>query len=270
MLECGMPANPIPPAPSAPLAPERQQAILRHALGRRVLRVKDLAQELGVHEMTVRRDLDALAEQGMVERVHGGARLVERASEEIGHHLRAISNIAGKEAIARAALALVQDRDTVAFDASTTALALAHIIHARRVSAIVTGLDAANALASTGVPFAMAGGNFHAPARSFVGAFFLETMARLHPDKVFFSAKAFAPETGFTDPHLPEVGAKQALLHAGGMRIALIDATKFGRRALATIATADEVDVVVTDRTPPGEIRAALDAAEVRLIVAEP
>lgn len=242
---------------------------MRRALAERVVKIKDLAAALGVHEMTVRRDLDALAEQGFLERVHGGARLLEKASEELSHQLRVAKNTGAKAAIAQAALGLIQDGDVVAFDASTTALALVRILHARQVTALVSSLDAANALAASGVPFVVVGGNFHAPARSFVGGFFMEMMSRLHPDKVFFSAKAFSPDTGFTDPHLPEVGAKQSLIRAGGTRVALIDSSKFGRRALATVATLDQIDTLVTDAPAPESVRAALDTADIQLILTQ-
>jgi DeoR family fructose operon transcriptional repressor len=161
----------------------------------------------------------------------------------------------------------------VALDASTTCLALARLLpslhgNGRQVQAIACSLDCANALAAGGVPFLMVGGNFHAPARSFVGAFFMDTMQRLHPDKVFFSAKAYTPDTGFTDPHLPEVGAKQTLVRSGGSAVALIDASKFGRRALATIATHADIDVLVTDLPPDEEVRLRLVEDEIRLVVA--
>ncbi len=247
---------------------ERQQDILRRAVMDRVLRVRDLATEYGVHEMTVRRDLDALCEQGLLERVHGGARLKSRTGEELSHQLRAAQNVDAKDRIARAALDLIQDGDTVALDASTTSLALARLLPSKQVQAIACGLDAAEVLAAGGVPFFMVGGNFHAPARSFVGGFFMDTMQRLHPDKVFFSAKGFTPATGFTDPHLPEVGAKQTLIRAGASAYALLDHTKFGRRALATIATTEQVEALITDDPPPDAYRAALDAADVRLVLA--
>ena len=259
---------------TAALLPGRQQDILRRALTLKVVRVKDLAAEFGVHEMTVRRDLDALCEAGKLSRVHGGARLLDQTSQELSHQLRAGQNVDAKERIARAALDLIQDGDTVALDASTTCLALARLLpslhgNGRQVQAIACSLDAANALAAGGVPFLMVGGNFHAPARSFVGAFFMDTMQRLHPDRVFFSAKAYTPDTGFTDPHLPEVGAKQALVRSGGSAVALLDSSKFGRRALATIATHANVDVVVTDAPPSDEIRRRLEADDVRLMVAD-
>lgn len=247
---------------------ERQQEILRRALARRIVRVKELAVEYGVHEMTIRRDLDQLAEEGKLQRVHGGARLADRTSEELSYGLRASRNEAGKERIARAALALVEEGDTLAFDASTTALALVRMLGGHPVQAIVTSLDAAESLAVSGVPFVLAGGTFHPPARSFVGSFVESTLSRLHPDKAFFSAKGYSPDAGFTDAHLPEVETKTRLLAGAGMRVALLDATKFGGRALARIASTDEVDVVVTDAEPPEDIQEALAAADVRVVVA--
>lgn len=249
-------------------AAERQQEILRLALTRRVVRVKELATEYGVHEMTIRRDLDYLAETGQLERVHGGARMGERASEELSHHLRATHNGAAKEAIARAAVALVQEGDTVALDASTTSLALARLLAGRKVQAIVTSLDAAETLASVGVPFILAAGTFHPPARSFVGAITQATLQSLNPDKVFFSAKAYSAETGFADPHLPEVEVKTTLIRRSGTVVALLDGSKFGARALARIASLDEVDAVVTDVEPSPEDRRAMTEHDVRLIVA--
>ena len=250
----------------------RQQDILRRAVLERIVRIKDLAAEFGVHEMTVRRDLDALCEAGKLSRVHGGARLLERTSEELSHQLRAGQNVEAKERIARAALALIQDGDTVALDASTTCLALARLLpslQGRGVQAIACSLDCAEVLAAGGVPFLLVGGSFHAPARSFVGAFFAEALGRLHPDRVFFSAKAYTPETGFTDPHLPEVGAKQALIRSGAVAAALLDSSKVGRRALATIATHADIDVLVTDTLPGEQIVSELEADDIRLIVAD-
>ncbi|MDQ3460779.1 MAG: DeoR/GlpR family DNA-binding transcription regulator [Deinococcota bacterium] len=247
---------------------ERHQAILQQALSRRVVRVKELAESFDVHEMTVRRDLDALTEQGLLERIHGGARLKQQASDEVGYHLRASSHTEAKERIARNALELVQDKDTVAIDASTTGLALARLLGGKAVTAIVTGLDAANVLSATGTPYMLVGGNFHAPARSYVGSLTSAVLTRLHPDRVFFSAKGFTPQAGFTDAHLPEVEVKEKLIASAGVVIALLDHSKFGRTALGTIATAREVDILVTDRAPEASVAEALEAAGTRLIVA--
>jgi DeoR family transcriptional regulator, fructose operon transcriptional repressor len=247
----------------------RLDQVLHEVFTHKTVRIKELAQKLGVHEMTVRRDLDALTEQGMIERFHGGARLLERASDDVAYSFRVQENAEGKIRMATAALELIQDGDTVALDASTSTLALAQILSARQVGTIITSLDAANALSSANLPFTLIGGTFHARARSFVGALATATLKKLHPDKVFFSSKGFTPATGFTDAHLPETEMKERLIAVGGVNIALLDHTKFGRVALNTVAEMQEVDIVITDAEPAPNVRAALETADVRLIVAD-
>ena len=248
---------------------ERREEIVRRANVVRVVRVKDLAEGLKVHEMTIRRDLDALVEEGRLERVHGGARLKRQAGLEVSYQSRAEANQAAKERIAQAATALIQDGDSVAFDASTTALEVQRRLRLTSGLAIVTSLDGANTLARSGVPFMMIGGSFHAPARSFVGRGVCAQLAKLHPDKVFFSAKGFSVEAGFTDAHLSEVEAKECLIASAGLKIALLDASKFAQEALGTIAHLNSVDILITDKEPPEEVREALEQHGVELMVAE-
>lgn len=255
---------------SALVPAERHQHILRLALGERIVRIRDLARRLGVHEMTVRRDLDALSEQGLMQRVRGGARLTQQAGAEVAYTLRATQQLPAKARIAEAALGLVYEGDTVGFDASTTALTLAQRLGERErpVQAVVTSLDVANALASAKVPFTLVGGTFHERARSFVGGMVTQTLTRLHLDTVFFSAKGFSLRSGFTDAHLPEVEVKEKLIGSGGKVVALLDSQKFGLEAFGKIATLEQVDILVTDAAPPKPVREALLEADVQLIVA--
>ena len=248
---------------------ERHQQILNLALAQRTIRIKDLAGQLGVHEMTVRRDVDALVEQGLLERIHGGARLAQKASEEVSQVLRASQHATEKQSLARAALAFVQQGDTVAVDASTTALALVRLLAGFEVKVLATGLDAANTLAASGVPFTLAAGEFQPAARSFVGPLVMDILRRVHPDTTFFSAKGFTPQSGFTDPYLAEVETKEQLIASSRQVVALLDHSKFGRTALYTIAEPERVDVLITDREPSSEMRVALETAGVHLVVTE-
>ena len=247
----------------------RREEIMRRATLERVIRVKDLAEMLSVHEMTIRRDLDALVDEGRLERVHGGARLKRQAGLEVSYAARSLANPSAKARIAGAAAALINEGDTVAFDASTTALEVQRRVRLTSGLAIVTSLDGANTLADAGVPFMVVGGSFHAPARSFVGRGVCAQLAGLHPDKVFFSAKGFTVRAGFTDAHLPEVEAKECLIASAGLKIALLDSSKFGQEALGTTARLGGVDVLITEREPPGEVGERLEQHGVQLIVAE-
>ena len=249
---------------------ERQRTILRMAVAQRVLRIRDLAKQLEVHEMTVRRDLDHLSDQGLLERVHGGARMMQQSASEVSYSLRAAQQTDAKQRIAKAALQLIQHGDAIGLDASTTALALAQHLNERRVNVVVTGLDVAMTLAAQEVPFLLTGGHFHAPARSFTGQFVSATLARLHLDKVFFSAKGFSVERGFTDAHLPEAESKAALIASGSTVIALVDHSKFTREAFCQVAPIERVDIIITDQAPSAETTDALEAMGIRLIVARP
>jgi DeoR family transcriptional regulator, fructose operon transcriptional repressor len=247
---------------------ERHQHILEYAIKHGVARTKELALEFGVHEMTVRRDMEFLEEQGMLERVHGGARIVKEASEEVAYSLRAAQRTLEKQRIARAALDFINDGDTIAIDSSTTGLALVRMLATRHIHAIITGLDAANILASSGVSFTLMGGLYHPTARSFVGSVFSAGLKRFHPDKVFFSSKGFTPEHGFTDAHLPEVETKELLVKASAQKIALLDSSKFGTRAANQIIAMKAVNMIITEKQPKPEIRAALKKANIKIILA--
>ena len=247
---------------------KRHREILRRAAQDGVVRVAGLAKVLGVHPMTVRRDLDTLAERGLLERVHGGARLDAKAGGEVSHRLRAAKYVEEKGRIAKAALSLIKEGETAAFDASTTVLALVKLLGAGPLNAVLVSLDGADALAGAGVPFILVGGTFHAPARSFVGTLATSQLARLHTDKVFFSCKGLSARAGYTDAHLPEVEVKARLIATAKEVVALVDGSKFGHEALGTIATLEEVDTLVTDRRPLRELGEALQKAGTRLVIA--
>ncbi len=248
---------------------ERHQHILRLAFSKRIVRIKDLAQTLGVHEMTIRRDLDTLAEQGLLQRVHGGARLAQQAGAEVAYTMRAAQHVEAKERIAQAALSLIGENDVIGFDASTTALTLARQLGHAPISAVVTGLDIANVLAADKVPFTLIGGTFHERAHSFVGSMVTQGLSRLHLDTVFFSAKGLSLHAGFTDAHLPEVEVKERLIAAGGKIVALIDSSKFGHEAFSQIVPLEQIDILITEVAPLETVVQALEEADIRLIVAE-
>lgn len=255
--------------PSLLVPAERHQRILRLAFSKNIVRIRDLAQTLEVHEMTIRRDLDTLADQGLLQRVHGGARLVQQAGAEVAYTMRSTQQVEAKDRIARAALSLIEEHDVVGFDASTTALTLAQQLGSAPIQAVVTGLDIANVLAAAKVPFTLIGGTFHERARSFVGTLVTQSLSRLHLDTVFFSAKGLTVGAGFTDAHLPEVEVKERLIAAGGKVVALMDSSKFGHEAFCQIVPLEQIDILITEVAPSATVAQTLEQADIRLIVAE-
>lgn len=253
---------------SSYLAEKRQREILKQATTENVVRINDLAQRLDVHQMTIRRDLDALAEEGLLERLHGGARIAQQASAEISYQLRVNEQVEIKERLARAALELISDGDTVALDPSTTCLALARVLVAREVTVVSNCLEVANVLAGTDTRHILIGGNFHRKSRAYVGTLTVPPLARLHYDVMFFSAKGFTARSGFTDAYLPEVEIKERMIDAATLSVALLDHSKFGHEALGTIAHPSRVNILITDKELEGDFQQVLEKAGTRIVVA--
>jgi DeoR family transcriptional regulator, fructose operon transcriptional repressor len=246
----------------------RHQEILRRAFIEKSVKTRELAHEYGVHEMTIRRDLEQLCESGHLERIHGGARLTDRVSEELSHQLRVTRNGPAKVAIAQEALSLIENGETIALDASTSSLELAKLLFMREIKVITTSLEIAKTLANLGTPFILAGGEFNPRAQSFIGSLVESTLSRLHPDKVFFSAKGLTARIGFTDSNIFEADVKEHLIRSASTKVALLDSSKFGKKALATIARLEDVDILVTNDEPTPDALSEIELAGVRLVIA--
>lgn len=250
------------------LLPSQRQEEIKNLLSeRRFLPIGELAAHLGVSEMTVRRDLEALAEAGVVERVFGGAKLANRVAREVSHQARLERNRAAKEQIALAAADLIEDGDTVALDCSTSALYLARALRDRPITVITNGLDVLIELSSSRTEVIGVGGTLRMQTHSFVGPIALASLASLHTDRAFFSAQGLDTEAGLTDSHLAEVEMKQALVRTARESVALIDASKLGLVALASVMSVEALDILITD-APMNELEAIPE--QVRVISVAP
>jgi DeoR/GlpR family transcriptional regulator of sugar metabolism len=233
------------------LPSQRQEEIKRLLSDKQVLPIGELAEHFGVSEMTVRRDLEALAESGMVERVFGGARLATRVAREISHQARLERNREAKEQMAEFAATLVQDGDTVALDCSTSTLYLAKALRDRPITVVTNGLDVLVELSSSRTEVIGVGGTLRLQTHSFVGPIALGSLTSLHTDKAFFSAQGLDAEAGLTDSHLAEVDMKRALLRTARETFALVDSSKLGVVALASVVPLNTLDALITDAPAP-------------------
>lgn len=248
---------------------QRQERIYGILSARGFASVAELAGEIDVSDMTVRRDLDALSEQGRIQRVFGGARIREQSASETLYTDRLERDRPAKEAIARCAAELVRDGDSVALDASTTAVYLAREIRERPVTVVTNSLLVAKELAGGRGQLIVLGGVYRSVARSLVGPVTEREVRDLHLDRVFFSGKALDVKAGVTDSHLEEVAVKRALIEAGAHIVAMADHTKFNRVALHTVAALDHIDLLVTDAAPPKAIAEAMQAGDAEVRVAD-
>jgi DeoR/GlpR family transcriptional regulator of sugar metabolism len=247
------------------LPAQRRQAILR-AVRSGTAHVTALADEFGVSEMTVRRDLQALASDGKLERVHGGAVDVEseRPFSEI-----VVERLEAKDRIGRAAAALVEDGQTVMIDIGTTTLQVARHLRGRSLTVVTTNLAVyEELLPEPDIELVLPGGAVRRNYLSLVGMLAEDALRRLRADIAFLGTSGIDADLAVWDTTMVEVPIKRAMIAASKRTVLLADAEKFGMDAMVRVCEASELDAIVTDERVPTERREALDEAGVEVIVA--
>jgi len=238
---------------------DRRQEVLRLLETRDLLSVTELSKAFGVSEVTVRNDLTELAQQGLVARVRGGVRALQRGQSEVAFDLRLRIEAARKQAIARAAAALVDEGEAVALDSSTTAYYLALELREKHDLVVVTnGLLIAAALADApGISVLVTGGMLRLSAMSLVGDLGADVLRTTRINKGFLGARGLSLERGLMDLNPDEVRTKQAMAEACEQVFGILDGTKWHRSALLSFAAAGDLHGIVTDASaPPAEIEA--------------
>src|SRR3954468_11448672 len=225
------------------------QEVLRMLETRDAVLVSELARAFSVSEVTVRADLAELARQGLVARVRGGVRPLQRGQSELGFDLRLRLPAERKRAIARAAAAMVGEGEAVALDSSTTAYYLALELRSKRELVVVTnGLLIAAALADApGVSVLVTGGLLRLPAMSLVGDVAGDMLRTTRIDLGFLGARGLDLERGLMDLNPEEVRIKQEMASACERVVGIVDSSKWHRSALLSFAGTHEVSAIVTD-----------------------
>jgi len=256
------------------LAQERRDAILRTLLPSGAATVADLADGLGVSEMTIRRDLGMLAGQQLVEKVHGGAVLAKRGAAEPHFATKRRINAAAKGAIAEAAVAMVHDGMTVALSAGTTTWQVARRLRGGPVGEltfVTNSLNVAGALETNGWnSIVVSGGSFRTPSDALVGPFANQTLRQLNADLLVLGVHSIDAKAGLTTPNIAEAETNRVMV-AGARRVVVVaDSSKLGQVTLATFAGCDEVDELITDTGADQATLEALADAGLRTHLVDP
>jgi DeoR/GlpR family transcriptional regulator of sugar metabolism len=247
------------------------QQILQMLETRDSVHVTELAEAFAVSEVTVRNDLSELARQGLVARVRGGVRPLQRGQFELGFDHRLRLEVDRKQAVARAAAAMVGDGEAIALDASTTAYYLALELRAKRELVVVTNgmLIAASLADAPGINVLVTGGMLRLSAMSLVGDLGADLLRSTRINKGFLGARGLSLERGLMDLNPDEVRIKQEMAEACERVIAIVDGTKWHRSALLSFVPADDVYAIVTDESAPEEEVEAWRARGVEVVTGE-
>ena len=246
----------------------------RHAEIRRMLHdqmsasVADLSERLGVSAETIRRDLKLMAERGEILKMHGAAAL-PHAVGEAPFERRMRENAAGKRSIARRAAETIADGDSIMLDTGTTTSYLAReLLHKRGLTVVTNSSDIARTLATVnGNKVYMAGGELRSDSGAAFGVSAIEFVGRFNVTHAVISTGAVDAARGVMDYNLEEAEFARMLLARGARKLVVTDHSKFGRQGLVQVCGFDAIDELFTDRSPPADVAAALDAADVRLTV---
>lgn len=237
------------------LAEQRRALILDEVRRRGGVRVNELTRKLNVSDMTIRRDLDALARQGVIEKVHGGAvPVVEASTHEPGFEAKSALELSAKEDIARAAAALAVPGSAIALSGGTTTFALArHLLDVPDLTVVTNSVRVADVFhdaqrpAGPGAATVVLTGGVRTPSDSLVGPVADRAIDSLHFDVLFLGVHGISAEAGLSTPNLAEAETNRRFVRAARRIVVVADHTKWGTVGLSSFAALEEVDTFVTD-----------------------
>ncbi len=233
---------------------ERRREILGvlHRDGR--VLVKDLARQFRISQITIRKDLEFLDGQGVIQRTHGGA-LPVQAGALLDPTLREKEKLHRKQKteIALAAARLVEDGQSVLLDSGTTTTAIARALkhslnNQARLTVITNAINIAAELAGTHIEVILTGGMLRKNSFSLVGPLAERTLRQLSADILFLGVDGFDTTAGLFTPNLLESEVNRAMVDIARRTIAVCDSSKFGRRSLCNIMPVAAVHEVITDK----------------------
>ena len=250
--------------------PRRQQMLnLLEETG--TLNVGELADRFGVSLVTIRKDLDELGAEGLLERTFGGAEFSHRSRFNRSFLQRALEHRQEKLAIAAAAFGYIKDGDTIILDAGTTTLVLAQLLKEQVKSAFVItcSVPAALEVSSAGYDILLLGGMVRNKSLALLGRETLRIIERYRADKAFLGSTGFTAEMGHSTPNPDDAQIKEALMRIADETYVLVDSSKYGHNCLTSFAQLRDVHLTITDSRLPRSKAKTLEAAGAKLRIAD-
>ncbi|MTI47345.1 DeoR/GlpR family DNA-binding transcription regulator [Sporosalibacterium faouarense] len=209
--------------------------------------VEDLASELGVSTMTIRRDLKYLEDNNLLTRTHGGA--VSNVNQEIPYSEKADSANEEKEKIAEYAATLVEEGSTIILDAGTTTMEIAKKIKDKKNITVITTDIMIGAFLSKakGIKVFCTGGVIQSETGACIGTKAEEFLEDIYADITFLGTSAIDLKKGVTTPNLEKSRLKRTMMSSSDEVILVLDSSKFGKKSFSKVCGLDEIDLIITD-----------------------
>ncbi len=234
--------------------PERKRKIIELVSRNKSVQIAQLTSLFGVSVMTIRRDLDELEKQHYIKRVYGGAVLNE---EELNkpYFPRAAFNSTVKELIARKAVELIKDGDTIILDLGSTVLQVSkHLDEMKGLSVITCSIPVINELdAYSDIRVYSLGGELYRENHAFLGSETESSISMYCADIAFIGAAGVSIEHGLTNFYYPTASLCRRIIKQSKKVVLLADSSKFGKAKIAVVGGLSEIDVIITDTGIPQE-----------------
>lgn len=234
----------------------RKPEIIQIARREGKVTVEGLVDHFGVTPQTIRRDLTELADDGMLERVHGGA-VLPSTTVNIGYEERRALNLPAKVDIARACARFIPNDCSVFLNIGTTTEAVAaELLHHQGLLVVTNNINIATILsANPSARVIVTGGSLRRSDGGLVGQLAAQTIQQFHFDYAVIGCSALRPDGAILDFDIDEVGVSQTIIQHSSEVFLVADHSKFDRKAPARIASVRDVDTFFTDRPLPPACR---------------
>ena len=244
---------------------EERHAIILDTINRQhSVRLNELCELLGTSESTIRRDLTALDEKGLLTKVHGGAIAIHEKFSPVEHSMEEKSKLytEEKEAIAKYAASLVEDGDFVFVDAGTTTEKMIDYLPEKKATFVTNGFVHAKRLAQRGFKVLVLAGEFKLSTEAVVGASCVLTLQNYNFTKSFMGVNAISVSSGLSTPDQSEASVKAAVVRRSKKVYILADHSKFDQITSVTFSSLDKV-TIITDKLTDSKFSAKATIKEV-------
>ena len=250
-------------------AKERRALILRLLEQKQEVQVTELSRDLGISEVTIRKDLTILQSRHLLLRTRGGAmrKPVENLNEDTTIDRKRMFNFKEKERIGLEAVKLIKDGDFIMLDSGTTTMEIAkNLGRFQHLRILTNAMNIATELMNyKRFDVVLLGGNVRVNSLSVVGPLALSVLRNFRGYKLFLGVDSFSLDNGVSTPNMEEALLNQQMIQQADKVIAVFDSSKFNKRSFVHIADTKELDCIITDRAIPNGLAAKLRASGIEL-----
>jgi DeoR family fructose operon transcriptional repressor len=248
---------------------QRQHKILEILRADQFVRAADLQRMLHASQASIRRDLQTLEGAGLLKRTHGGASAIMTAGFEPSLEQKEDRFRTEKAAMAKVAVSLIRDGDTIMLDAGSTTLQIARALrHRHKIKVVTNAVNIASELSDSDLEVTVTGGTLRRNTLALVGPLTGSTLSELHVDKLFLATNGLDLQAGITSPNLVEAEAKKAMIESAREVIVVTDHSKFGRVAFTQVCPLHRIHVLITDEGAPAEFLRELEKQHITVHLA--